>query len=73
MPASIDDILRDFSELSGTDSEKAVWLRKRLVMFTEELALAIESRLVEDPTFVGEHHNRALKEAAAIVRAVISK
>lgn len=71
MPASLDDILRDFSELSGTDSERALWLRKQLLTFTEDLALAIESRLVEDPTFVGEHHNRALKQAAAIVRAAI--
>jgi hypothetical protein len=69
MPASIDDILREFSELAVTDPEKAAWLRRRLVTFTEELALAIERRLVEDPTFVGEHHNRALREAAAIVRA----
>jgi hypothetical protein len=69
MTGSIDQILREFSLLGGTDSERAEWLRRRLVTFSEELAVEIEGRLVEEPTFVGEQYNRALKEAAAIVRA----
>ncbi|SEF15081.1 hypothetical protein SAMN05444161_9169 [Rhizobiales bacterium GAS191] len=68
MAASIDEILREFSELRGTDPAKTEWLRERLASFTEELALKIESRLVEEPTFIGEQYNRALKEVAAIVR-----
>jgi hypothetical protein len=69
MTGSIDQILREFSRLARTDSEKAEWLRARLATFSEELAVEIEGRLVEEPTYVGEQYNRALKQAAAIVRA----
>jgi hypothetical protein len=68
MTPSIDDILMEFSELRGTESEKTVWLRSRLAVFTEQLAQEIEYKLVEEPTFIGDHYNRALKEAAGIVR-----
>ena len=69
MTATIDDIIRDFSEAHGTESEKLVWLRDRLTMFSEELAAEIERKLFEQPTFVGRQYNNALKEAAAIVRS----
>jgi len=68
MTQSIGDILRDFSEVQGTASEKLGWLRGRLHAFSEELAAEIEGRVIEDPTFVGRQYNAALQEAAAIVR-----
>jgi hypothetical protein len=71
MAVSIDQILRDFSELRATEAQKEAWLRLRLISFTEELANEIEGRIVEEPTYVGIHFNNALKEAAAIVRAAI--
>jgi hypothetical protein len=72
MAASIDQILREFSELRTTEAQKEAWLRQRLISFTEELAKEIEGRIVEEPTYVGIHFNNALKEAAAIVRAAIN-
>jgi hypothetical protein len=68
MTDSIDDILREFSELPGTEAEKVAWLRSRLASFTEALALEIESKLVEEPTFMGEQYNSTLREAAAVIR-----
>jgi hypothetical protein len=68
MTASIDQILREFSDTRGTEAQKAEWLRLRLMSFTEELAAEIESRIVENPTFLGKQFNSALKEAAAIAR-----
>jgi hypothetical protein len=71
MSSAIDDILKAFSELGGSEAEKLEWLRQRLKGFSEELALEIESRLVEEPTFVGQHYNNALRQAAAIIRRAI--
>ncbi len=68
MTASLDDILQQFAEFHGTEGEKLAWLRARLAAFTEELAREIEAKLAADPTFIGEHYNRALREAAALVR-----
>jgi len=42
-----------------------------LAAFSEELAVGIERKLIEEPTFVGEQYNRALKEAAATVRGAL--
>jgi hypothetical protein len=66
--ASLDDILAEFAEFHGTESQKLDWLRARLAAFTEELAREIEAKLVIDPTFIGEHYNKALREAAALIR-----
>lgn len=68
MTKSIDDILRGFSEVRGTESAKLDWLRERLDGFFEELTMEIEGKMVQEPTFVGRYYNTALKEAAAIVR-----
>jgi hypothetical protein len=68
MTTTIHDILRDFSEVHGTESDKLVWLHERLTIFSEELAAEIERKGIEQPTFVGRQYNNALKEAAAIVR-----
>jgi hypothetical protein len=68
MTKAVDDILRGFSEVHGTESEKLDWLRARLTALLEEVAAEIEGKLLEDPTYVGKQYNSALKMAAAIVR-----
>jgi hypothetical protein len=73
MKASINDLLGEFAALRGTEAEKAAWLRSRLVAFTEILAAEIESRLLDEPTFLGEQYNKALAEAAHIVRKSIEQ
>jgi hypothetical protein len=73
MTASIDQILREFSDIRGTEAQKTEWLRLRLVSFTEELAAEIESRTVENPTFLGKQFNSALEEAVAIVRRAMAR
>ena len=71
MTSAIDDILKAFSKLDGSEAEKLEWLRQRLERFSEELAQQIEGKLVGEPTFIGQHYNKALKEAAAIIRKAI--
>jgi hypothetical protein len=73
MTSAIDDILRAFSELGGSQAEKLEWLHQRLERFSEELAQQIEGKLVGEPTFIGRHYNEALKEAAAIIRKAIGR
>jgi hypothetical protein len=68
---SISDILRDFAEVHGTESEKRAWLPGRILAFSEELVAEIEAKIVPEPTFAGAQYNNALHETAAIIRRAL--